>query len=114
MTNDYDYKNYSLEKLKEWITDSLHSEATPLEIYEAITTTLKKEITYHDVCKRQAQDILDLMQNDNLYKTADFKVEDYEVEHPYAESFMSASDDTISFKSQENNSDGVINFPMRY
>ena len=54
------------------------------------------------------------MQNDNLYKTADFKVEDYEVEHPYAESFMSASDDTISFKSQENNSDGVINFPMRY
>ena len=114
VTNDYDYKNYSLEKLKEWITDSLHSEATPLEIYEAITTTLKKEIEYHDVCKRQAQDILDLMQNDNLYKTADFKVEDYEVEHPYAESFMSASDDTISFKSQENNSDGVINFPMRY
>ena len=63
---------------------------------------------------KDAQDILDLMQNDNLYKTADFKVEDYEVEHPYAESFMSASDDTISFKSQENNSDGVINFPMRY
>ena len=85
-----------------------------MEIYDTINTSLKQEVSYHDVCKRQAQDILDLMQNDNLYKTADFKVEDYEVEHPYAESFMSASDDTISFKSQENNSDGVINFPMRY
>ena len=111
---DIEYKNYSLEKLSEWIRDSLHSEATPLEIYDTIITSLKQEVSYHDVCKRQAQDILDLMQNDNLYKTADFKVEDYEVEHPYAESFMSASDDTISFKSQENNSDGVINFPMRY
>ena len=85
-----------------------------MEIYDTIITSLKQEVSYHDVCKRQAQDILDLMQNDNLYKTTDFKVEDYEVEHPYAESFMSASDDTISFKSQENNSDGVINFPMRY
>lgn len=114
MTNDYDYKNYSLEKLSEFLRDALQTEATPTEIHETIVKTLKKEIEYHDVCKRQAQNILDLMQNDNLYKTADFKVEDYEVEHPYAESFMSASDDTISFKSQENNSDGVINFPMRY
>ena len=114
MTNDYDYKNYSLEKLSEFLRDALQTEATPLEIYEVITTTLKKEIQYHDVCKRQAQDILDLMQNDNLYKTADFKVEDYEVEHPYAESFMSASDDTISFTSKDNNDGDVINFPMRY
>ena len=94
MTNDY--KNYSLEKLSEFVQDSLQTEATPKEIYDTIITTLKKEVSYHDVCKRQAQDILDLMQNDND-KTTDFKVEDYEVEHPYAESFMSASDDTVSF-----------------
>ena len=31
---DLEYKNYSLEKLSEWIRDSLHSEATPLEIYD--------------------------------------------------------------------------------
>ena len=107
---DLEYKNYSLEKLSEWIRDSLHSEATPLEIYEAITTTLKKEITYHDVCKRQAQDILDLMQGSTFGSPFDLGID----EHPYGESFMSASDDTISLESQENNSDGVINFPMRY
>ena len=107
MTNDYDYKNYSLEKLKEWITDSLNSEATPLEIYEAITTTLKKEIEYHDVCKRQAQDVLNLMQTDNDIK---FKVEDYEIEHPYADSFISASDDTVSFAFKENIDDNVVKF----
>ena len=107
---DLEYKNYSLEKLSELIRDSLHSEATPLEIYEAITTTLKKEITYHDVCKRQAQDILDLMQGSTFGSPFDLGID----EHPYGESFMSASDDTISLESQENNSDGVINFPMRY
>ena len=108
MTNDYDYKNYSLEKLKEWITDSLNSEATPLEIYEAITTTLKKEIEYHDVCKRQAQDVLNLMQTDN--DIGGFKVEDYEIEHPYADSFISASDDTVSFAFKENIDDNVVKF----
>ena len=107
---DLEYKNYSLEKLKEWIRDSLHSEATPLEIYEAITTTLKKEITYHDVCKRQAQDIIDLMQGTTLGNSLDLGLDEY----PYAESFMSASDDTISFTSKDNNDGDVINFPMRY
>ena len=110
MTNDYDYKNYSLEKLSEWIRDSLHSEATPLEIYDTIITSLKQEVSYHDVCKRQAEDVLDLIggHRDLSFMTSGLD------EHPYAESFMSASDDTISLESQENNSDGVINFPMRY
>lgn len=57
-----EYKNYSLEKLSEWISDSLNSDATPTEIYNTIITTLEKEVSYHDVCKRQAQDILNLMQ----------------------------------------------------
>ena len=110
MTNDYDYKNYSLEKLSEFLRDALQTEATPIEIHETIVKTLKKEIQYHDVCKRQAQDVLDLMQESTFGSPFDLGID----EHPYAESFMSASDDTISFKSQENNSDGVVNFPMRY
>jgi hypothetical protein len=110
VTNDYDYKNYSLEKLSEFLQDALQTEATPTEIHETIVKTLKKEIEYHNVCKRQAEDVLDLIggHRDLSFMTSGLD------EHPYGESFMSASDDTISFKLQENNSDGIINFPMRY
>ena len=110
MTKDYDYKNYSLEKLSEFLQDALQTEAKPTEIYETIVKTLKKEIQYHDVCKRQAEDVLDLIggHRDLSFMTSGLD------EHPYGESFMSASDDTISFTSSDNDSDDVIKFPKRY
>ena len=47
------YKNYSLEQLKDWVSDAIHSEASPEEIYttiiEAITDTLDSHRMYlHD------------------------------------------------------------------
>ncbi len=47
------YKNYSLEQLKNWVEDAIHSEASPEEIYttiiEAITDTLDNHRVYlHD------------------------------------------------------------------
>ena len=98
-----DYKNYSLEKLSEFISDALQSEATPTEIYSTITTTLKKEVEYHDVCRRQAQDILDLMQ--------DKGDTNLDLSQNYGQSFISAAfDDTISLE----NEDKTIKFPARY
>ena len=44
---DLEYKNYSLEKLSEFLQDALQSDATPTEIYNTIITTLKKEVSYH-------------------------------------------------------------------
>ena len=98
-----DYKNYSLEKLSEFISDALQSEATPTEIYSTITKTLKKEIEYHDTCRRQAQDILDLMQNKDDTN--------FNLDKLYGKSFISAAfDDTISLE----NEDKTIKFPSRY
>ena len=98
-----DYKNYSLEKLSEFISDALQSEATPTEIYSTITTTLKKEVEYHDVCRRQAQDILDLMQ--------DTSGKDLDLNNNYGQNFISSVfTDTISPK----NVDKTIKFPDRY
>jgi hypothetical protein len=110
VTNDYDYKNYSLEKLSEFLQDALQTEAKPTEIHETIVKTLKKEIQYHDVCKRQAEDVLDLIggHRDLSFMTSGLD------EHPYGESFMSASDDAISFTSPDNDSDDVTKFPKRY
>ena len=97
------YKNYSLEKLSEFISDALQSEATPIEIYSTIITTLKKEVDYHDVCRKQAQDILDLMQ--------DTSGKDLDLSNNYGQSFISAAfTDTISPK----NVDKTIKFPDRY
>ena len=102
-TDKIDYKNYSLEKLSEFISDALQSEATPTEIYSTITTTLKKEIEYHDTCRRQAQDILDLMQ--------DRGDTNLDLSQNYGQSFISAAfDDTISLE----NEDKTIKFPSRY
>jgi len=98
-----EYKNYSLEKLSEFISDALQSEATPTEIYNTIITTLKKEVEYHDVCKKQAQDILDLMQNKDDTNL--------NLDKLYGKSFISAAfNDTISLE-DENKS---IKFPSRY
>ena len=106
-----DYKNYSLEKLSEFLQDALQTEATPTEIYSTIITTLKKEVDYHEVCRRQAQDILDLMKdNDHI----NFKVEDYEIEHPYGESCISASNDIIRPELKNNFDVDLIKFPNRY
>ena len=97
------YKNYSLEKLSEFISDALQSEATPTEIYSTIITTLKKEVDYHDVCRKQAQDILDLMQ--------DTSGKDLDLSTNYGQSFISAAfTDTISPK----NVDKTNKFPDRY
>ena len=98
-----DYKNYSLEKLSEFISDALQSEATPTEIYSTITTTLKKEVEYHDTCRRQAQDILDLME--------DKGDTNLDLNQDYGQSFISAAfNDTISLE----NEDKTIKFPSRY
>lgn len=98
-----DYKNYSLEKLSEFISDALQSEATPTEIYSTIITTLKKEVDYHDVCRKQAQDILDLMQ--------DKGDSNLDLGQDYGQSFISAAfNDTISLE----NDDKTIKFPARY
>ena len=40
---DLEYKNYSLEKLSEWIRDSFILKQL-LEIYDTITTTLKQRL----------------------------------------------------------------------
>ena len=102
-TDKIDYKNYSLEKLSEFISDALQSEATPTEIYSTITTTLKKEIEYHDTCRRQAQDILDLMQNKDDTNL--------DLDQLYGKSFISAAfNDTISLEDE----DKTIKFPSRY
>lgn len=44
----FDYKTYSLDKLKEWVHDAINSgDVTATEVYNAITSVVEEQIDYH-------------------------------------------------------------------
>ena len=50
--------SYSLGNLEAALEDALSSDCTPEEIYETIRTTLRRNLTYHRVCVRTANEVL--------------------------------------------------------
>lgn len=59
---DFNYKNYSLSKLREWISDSLSSgEATAQEIYDAILSEVEDIAVYHKLQYENATELQNLM-----------------------------------------------------
>lgn len=58
MIQPSEYKNYSLENLREWINDSLESEATVDEIYLTIVNTVKERNRYHKSCVNTGEELL--------------------------------------------------------
>ena len=44
---DFDYKNYSVDKLREWVHDVLQTEATSEDIVDVILDELQYEVEYH-------------------------------------------------------------------
>ena len=58
MIQPSEYKNYSLENLREWINDSLESEATVVEIYLTIINTVKERNRYHKSCVNTGEELL--------------------------------------------------------
>jgi hypothetical protein len=57
-----DYKKYSLEKLQEWVHDSLSSgEASPHEIYSAIREAVREDYYYHKDAASRSYGLLELL-----------------------------------------------------
>ena len=48
----------SLGNLEAALEDALSSDCTPEEIYETIRTTVRRNLTYHRVCVRTANEVL--------------------------------------------------------
>jgi len=62
MTSDFDYKKYSLEKLQEWVHDSLSTgEASPHEIYSAIREAVNEDHQYYKDHAARAYGLLELL-----------------------------------------------------
>ena len=53
-----DYKNYSVDKVREWVQDALQTEATGEEIADAILDELQYEVEYHMEAMTKASDVL--------------------------------------------------------
>ena len=53
-----DYKNYSVDKVREWVQDALQTEATGEEIADAILGELQYEVEYHMEAMTKASDVL--------------------------------------------------------
>ena len=66
---DFNYKNYSLEKLQEWVHDALScGEASPHEIYSAIREAVREDYYYYkDHCSR-AYGLLELLSGNRPVK----------------------------------------------
>jgi len=60
-SSDFDYKKYSLEKLKEWVHDAMNSDASPHEIYSAIREVVREDYYYHKDCISRASGLLELL-----------------------------------------------------
>tara|TARA_B100000963_G_scaffold14627_1_gene11245 strand:- start:606 stop:917 length:312 start_codon:yes stop_codon:yes gene_type:complete len=56
-----DYKNYSLNNLRDSIQDCVISDARPHEIYDTIRNTIIETIFYHETCLRDSKELLSLL-----------------------------------------------------
>ena len=61
MSDKENNRSYSLINLEEVLEDALTSDCTPEEIYDTIRTTLRRNLTYHRICVRTANEVLRLV-----------------------------------------------------
>jgi len=59
---DFDYKKYSLSRLKDWVIDALSTaEASPHEIYSTIRRAVQEEYNHHNEQAKKCFGLLELL-----------------------------------------------------
>ena len=61
MSDKESNRSYSLANLEDAIEDAITSDCTPEDIYDTIRTTLRRNLTYHRICVRTANEVLRLV-----------------------------------------------------
>ena len=56
-----EYKEYSIDMMKEWVANIIHSEATPQEVRDAVVNSIREQINYHLDCVDRASELLSLL-----------------------------------------------------
>ena len=86
-SSDFNYKDYSLEKLQEWIHDAMNSDASPHEIYSAIRETVREDYQYHKDAASRALGLLELLSGHRPVANVNTKEWDSWEEHYYPEEY---------------------------
>lgn len=69
--SDFNYEEYSLQHLEEWLHDAMSSDAKPSEIYDTITKTVQEVVDYHEKNLNDAKELLARLKGTyNPYSTA--------------------------------------------
>lgn len=85
-----DYKKFSLEKLDEWIHDTLQNDdLTPSEIVNQIVSTAQESYEYHTKYAKRCKDFL------NLIRKQERKVSDMWEEYYYPEEYQKSKSPTV-------------------
>jgi hypothetical protein len=90
---DFDYKNYALQRLEEWLHDCMSSgEATPQEIYDTIKNVVQEQYDYYKNGTEKTNELLSLLDG---VKKLEFNLSD--LPEYYGMSGTGSSDDYIHF-----------------
>jgi len=73
MTDNPEYKDYSIKNIEEWLSDAMESGCTPNEIYSSMVDTVKKSMRYHKACYDDSVRLLTLLRGN---KNSNIKVHD--------------------------------------
>ena len=72
-----DYTEYSIERLQDWVSDALQTEATGEEIADAIITVLQQEVEYHMAAMNKASSVLAYLKGNRKTGTSFAKGSDW-------------------------------------
>ena len=62
VSSDFDYKEYSLQQLDNWVNDALNNESlSSQELYDSILKTITESVEYHKRQLKKGNDLLSLM-----------------------------------------------------
>jgi len=102
---DFNYKDYSLEKLQEWVHDAMSSDASPHEIYSAIRESVREDYYYHKDYASRTYGLLELLSGHRPVKDAkwdEWEETYYPEEQQYTEEELNAMCDKAASDDERN------------
>lgn len=64
--DDFDYSEYSLKNLDEWIHDSLNANISPIRIYDTIVKAIEDNINYHKSNMKNSVELFSMLSQNKL------------------------------------------------
>ena len=82
LSSDFNYKNYSLQQLDNWVSDAMNCEdLTPQDIYDIVIKCVDDNIEYHKKYLTKGIELLSLLKNQRKVDYIDFDTDEKDWEN---------------------------------